>query len=58
MDFVGDTVDRLFADSNPLNLESNTPDEHLIPSSRSVKRMRETDAARPSYLLRHRTGNP
>ena len=41
MDFVSDTVDRLFADSNPLNLESNTPDEVLIPSTRNIKRMRE-----------------
>ena len=41
IDFVSDTVDRLFADSNPLNLESNTPDDHLVPSNKNIKRMRE-----------------
>ena len=41
MDFVSDTVDRLFADSNPLNLESNTPDDQLVPSNKNIKRMRE-----------------
>lgn len=41
MEFVNDTVDRLFADSNPLNLENNTLDDQLVPTSKNIKRMRE-----------------